>query len=73
MTRGLDILEPKGLLIMIIGTEVALGGKPFLSKGLTKVKKDIMDKANLLDAYRLPNGIFERTDALTDIIVLQKK
>jgi hypothetical protein len=73
MTRGLDILESKGLLIMIIGTEVALGGKPFLSKGLDQVKKDIMEKANLLDAYRLPNGIFDRTDALTDIIVLQKK
>lgn len=73
ITRGLDLLEPNGLLIMIIGAEVATGGKPFLSKGMSTVKKEIMDKAILVDAYRLPNGVFERTDVLTDIIVLRKK
>lgn len=73
ITRGLDLLEKDGLLIYIIGTEVAIGGKPFLMQPMTKVKKIISEKANLLDAYRLPNGLFETTDALTDIIVLQKK
>ena len=56
-----------------VGTEVAIGGEPFLMQPMTEVKKQISEKANLLDAYRLPNGLFETTDALTDIIVLQKK
>lgn len=71
--RGLDILKPKGLLIMIIGTEVAVGGIPFLAKGTNNCKKAIAEKSELLEAYRLPNGVFERTDVLTDIIVLRKK
>ena len=29
--------------------------------------------AKLIDAYRLPNGIFKTTDIGTDIIVLQKR
>jgi len=73
ITRGLDLLEKDGLLIYIIGTEVAAGGVPFLQQKSNPVKTAIAQKAILLDAYRLPNGVFERTDVLTDIIVLQKK
>jgi len=73
ITRGLDLVESGGLLIYIIGTEVAVGGTPFLSQGKSKVKDDIAEKAVLLDAYRLPNGVFESTDALTDILVFRKK
>ena len=73
ISRGLDLLEKDGLLIFIIGTEVAAGGTPFLKQGMTEVKKIIADKSELLDAYRLPNGVFETTDVLTDIIVLRKK
>lgn len=72
ITRGLDLLEKGGLLIMIIGAEVASGGKLFLQKGNYKCKQDIMEKSILLDAYRLPNGVFERTDVLSDIIILKK-
>jgi hypothetical protein len=71
--RGLDLLEKDGLLIYIIGTEVAIGGTPFLEQQMTPVKKMIAEKSILLDAYRLPNGLFETTDVLTDIIVLKKK
>ena len=71
--RGLDLLESGGLLIYIIGTEVAMGGKPFLQKEMTDTKKLISEKADLIDAYRLPNGIFETTDVLSDIIILKKK
>ena len=71
--RGLDLLESGGLLIYIIGTEVALGGTPFLQQPINLVKKMISEKAYLIDAYRLPNGLFETTDVLTDIIVLKKK
>lgn len=73
ITRGLDLLGKDGLLIYIIGTEVAAGGIPFLQQKSSPVKKDIAEKAILLDAYRLPNGLFEQTDVLTDIIVLKKK
>lgn len=71
--RGLDLLESGGLLIYVIGVEVAAGGTPFLQQGLTKNKEMIMDRAELVDAYRLPNGVFERTDVLTDIVVFKKK
>jgi len=73
ITRGLDLLNTGGLLVFIIGVEVANGGKPWLSLGNTKVKEAIQAKANLLEAYRLPNGVFDRTDVVSDIIVLQKK
>ena len=73
INRGLDLLEKDGLLIYIIGTEVSAGGTPFLMQQMNEAKKMISQKANLLDAYRLPNGVFDTTDVVTDIIVLQKK
>ena len=57
----------------IIGTEVQNGGIPFLQQGKSKTKEMIAERSELIDAYRLPNGAFERTDVLTDIIVLKKK
>lgn len=71
--RGLDILKPGGLLIYIVGAEVANGGVPFLDTQTTAAKKAIAEKSILLDAYRLPNGVFERTDVLSDILVIRKK
>jgi hypothetical protein len=73
ISRGLDLLERDGLLIYIIGTEVSAGGKPFLQQPMTPVKNSIMEKGELVDAYRLPNGVFETTDVLTDIVVFRKK
>ena len=70
--RGLDLLVSGGLLIFIIGAEVAAGGIPFLKQQANPAKEEIAGKAELLDAYRLPNGVFARTDVLTDIIVLKK-
>lgn len=71
--RGLDLTLPNGLLIYIIGTEVANGGTPFLQQGNSKIKQMIADKADLVDAYRLPNGVFDRTDVLSDILVFKRK
>lgn len=70
--RGLDSLKSGGLLCYIIGAEVANGGIPFLDKGTSKAKEAINDRGELIDAYRLPNGIFDRTDVLSDIIVFRK-
>ena len=67
--RGLDLLHSGGLLIYIVGSTL---GKPFLMKGQSKIKSSIMQKSVLLDAYRLPNGVFETTDVLSEIIVLKK-
>jgi hypothetical protein len=73
ITRGLDLLNSGGLLIYIIGAEVAAGGTPFLDQQMSGAKKAIIEKSDLLDAYRLPNGVFDKTDVLTDIICLRKK
>jgi hypothetical protein len=71
--RGLDLLIPGGLLIYIIGAETAAGGKPFLDQGMTKTKEMIMERGKLIDAYRLPSGIFSRTDVTSDIICFKKR
>ena len=72
--RSLDLLKPGGLLVMVIGAEVATGGKLFLDKENTsKTREMIAAKSKLLDAYRLPTGIFDRTDVSSEIIVLRKK
>jgi hypothetical protein len=73
LVRGLDLTLPGGLLIYIIGTEVANGGIPFLQQGPSKTKEMIAERADLIDAYRLPNGVFDRTDVLTDILVFKHK
>jgi type I restriction-modification system DNA methylase subunit len=68
ITRGIDLLRPGGLLVFIISSS-------FLdsSKSHSEVKKRIADKAELKDAYRLPNGIFKSTDIGTDIVVFKKR
>jgi type I restriction-modification system DNA methylase subunit len=73
ITRSLDLLNSGGLLIFIVGAEVASGGVLFLDSKPNNVKAKIAEKAELIDAYRLPNGVFERTDVVSDIIVLKKK
>ncbi len=70
--RGLDLLAKDGLLIYIVGAEVAAGAKPWLDQGTSKTKEMIAKKADLIDAYRLPNGVFERTDVVSDIIIMRK-
>jgi hypothetical protein len=71
--RGLDVLEKDGLLIYIIGAETAGGGVPFLDQGMNKVKEMIMERGKLIDAYRLPSGVFARTEVTSDIVVFRKK
>lgn len=73
ITRGLDLLVQGGLLIYIVGAEQYNGGSLFLDSGLSKVKEIIFDKADLLDAYRLPINIFERTGVSSEIVVFKKR
>lgn len=66
ITRGLDLLYAGGLLVYIIPSA-------FLDGKETAVKAQILTKATLVDAYRLPKGMFEQTDIQTDIVVFKKK
>ena len=71
--RGLDLLQKDGLLIYIVGAEQYNGGTMFLDSPLTKAKKAIFEKADLIDAYRLPNKVFERTKVSSEIVIFKKR
>lgn len=71
--RGLDLLCKDGLLAYIVGAEQFNGGTLFLDSGLTKAKRAIFEKADLIDAYRLPTKIFERTGVSTEILIFRKR
>jgi hypothetical protein len=73
ISRGLDLLVPGGLLIYVVGAEQYNGGKMFLDSGITPAKELIHEKADLVDAYRLPANLFERTGVSTEILVFKKR
>ena len=66
VTRGLDLLRRDGLLIYIIPSG-------FIDGSESQVKTEILKKADLVDAYRLPKSIFDQTEIQTDIVVFKKK
>jgi len=68
ITRGLDVLNPKGLLVFVISS-----GFLDSKSAYNKLKESVAKKATLLGAYRLPNGVFEHTEVGTDIVVFQKR
>lgn len=63
--RGLMCLRPGALLIYIIP-------RSFMDSPTSKAKDGIARMAELIDAYRLPGGMFEQTDIQTDIVVFKK-
>jgi type I restriction-modification system DNA methylase subunit len=73
ITRSLDLLVQDGLLIYIVGAEQLNGGTLFLDSEMSKVKEIIFDKAHLIDAYRLPVKVFERTGVSSEILIFRKK
>lgn len=73
IVRGLDLLVKDGLLIYIVGAEQRNGGTLFLDSNMSKVKEMIFEKAELVDAYRLPVNIFERTGVSSEILVFKKR
>lgn len=66
ISRGLDVLNNGGLLVYVIPSSY-LDGKANI------VKENIAQKGDLIDAYRLPVGIFSQTSIQTDIVVYKKK
>jgi DNA repair protein RadC len=73
IVRGLDLLVKDGLLIYIVGAEQRNGGTLFLDSKMSKVKEMIFAKAELIDGYRLPVNIFERTGVSSEILVFKKR
>ncbi|HEY9084060.1 MAG TPA: N-6 DNA methylase [Vicingaceae bacterium] len=67
ITRGLDLLRENGLLIFIIPSSFLSNASKY-----NKIKEKIAAKAKLIDAYRLPERTFKRTDIGTDIVVFRK-
>lgn len=65
--RGIDVLKSGGLLIYIIPNTFMNNGNKY-----NDFKEKLAKKCELLDAYRLPNGVFSSTQVGTDIIVLKK-
>lgn len=72
LRRSLDVLKPNGLLIQIVGAELKNGGQLFLDSKNSKVKDYLNRHAELVEAYRLPDSIFERTGVTSEILVIRK-
>ena len=68
LMRGVDVLRTGGLLVMIIPSTFMANDKAYNS-----FKENLNAKAELLDAYRLPSGSFDRTEVTTDILVFRKR
>ena len=66
--RGVDVLKKGGLLIMIVPNTFMSNKEKY-----NDFKEKLAKKADLIDGYRLPNGVFSNTDVGTDILVLRKK
>ena len=66
LSRGIDSLKNQdSLMIMIVPSG-------FLNTNEDKVKQAISSKGKLLDAWRLPEGVFPTTKVGTDILVFQR-
>lgn len=67
MSRTLDTVKDGGIMAMVVPSGFLNGGSAY-GKDLEK----IAEKAELLEAWRLPNGTFDSTDVGTDIVVFKK-
>jgi hypothetical protein len=63
--RGLDSLRDGGYLVYVVNSS-------FLNKENTYAKEEIAKLGDLVQAYRLPEGIFADTTIGTDIVVFRK-
>lgn len=65
INRGLDSLKENGIMTFIVPSS-------FLDGAITPAKQEIGSKCELVDAYRLPENMFDTTSLGTDIVVLRK-
>lgn len=66
--RSVDLLKPSGLLVTILPNSFMNNRNTY-----NEFKEFLYQKAELIDAYRLPNNIFFNTPIGTDILVIRKK
>ncbi len=68
LMRGIDVLKPGGLLAYVMPAS-------FMHNDLkyNKFKDKLIEKADLVEAYRLPSGVFATTEVTTDILIFRKK
>ena len=65
MKRGLDILKKDGVMAYVVPSG-------FLRSDTNYAKSEIAKLGELVDAYRLPNGVFGTTTIGTDIVFFRK-
>lgn len=65
---GLQVLKPGGLLCYIVPSTFLQNNGSY-----NTFKTWVAENAELLEAYRMPTGVFEFTEIMTDIIVFKKK
>jgi len=65
LKRGIDLLKDNGILAYVMPSGFLRGSTNYAKQEISKV-------ANLVEAYRLPNGVFGTTDIGTDILIFQK-
>ena len=63
--RGLDLANEGGIVAYVVNSS-------FLTKGYSRGKERIAGVGEIVDAYRLPEGIFSDTGVGTDIVVFKK-
>lgn len=66
--QTLYLLKKGGLGVYLIPSSFMRNGIAY-----NEIKKQIFEIAELVDAYRLPSNIFEKTQIGTDILILRKK
>jgi superfamily II DNA or RNA helicase len=65
LKRALDVTKEGGLVALVMPSG-------FLRNKENYAKTEIAKNGNLIEAYRLPNGIFPTTDIGTDLVIFQK-
>lgn len=69
ITRCLDLLKPGGLGVFLIQFSFLWSGV----KSFDPVRHRISQQAELLDAYRLPNGTFQKSSYPPDLVVFRRE
>jgi len=65
LKRSLDLTSEGGIVAMVVPSG-------FIRRKIGYSKKVISELGELVDAYRLPNGSFGRTDVGTDIVIFRR-
>lgn len=65
LKRSLDLTKDGGLVALVVPSSFLRSGNDYAKKAISKL-------GYLVDAYRLPNGIFKGTEVGTDIVIFER-